>query len=748
MKKYALYILIIFIALVGFFSVAGKARADDPLGTCLMTNSAGGNTPWENQTDKNCYTGNLSLAGGTRVSWTAYPGGTDTTVGYCTASDGTVARTINTKCTGAWSATDPNATGTPSQSAFQKYIEDQTCITNTMAVHMDACATNFAYYVLYMPAAWILYVAAYVFNYLISITLYTTLYTTGNFIPSAWGVVRDLSNIFFILILLYIAIQIILGLGGGGAKKMIARVIIIALLINFSLFFTEVVIDAANILALVFYNQLQTNTQNYPSAVNEKDVAGSLVGAFDPTQLLSAKFFTAAKNQQAIPMPGETTGQAPANGGKVSFGIIIGVILVAVSIMLFAAYALFVSGFYFLGRLIELFLLIIFSPFAFMSSTVPILSGTEYLGWNDWFKRLLKVAFMAPIFMFFIYLIFMLITANIFRDLVAAAKAKQSLILIIMSIAIPAVMVLMMLLKAVEFAKKGSGAIGEGIMKGAKIAGGLALGAATGGAAMLATGTLGNLASRAASSKGLNEAAKEKGLGGMAARMALKTADYGSKASFDVRKIPGAGALAKASGINMESSKIIGLGSREGGYQQRRKEAVEKRQKRAKELEVREDEPQKKALNNSEIDLQVMLNKVAKDFGNIDRELDGLRKAKADTATGSPEEKAIADKIKDLNDAKRAVKGGAGAMYTIDGVTHTVARVVVNDGLNKGATMKEMASRIIPDQKEAIETENRERKIAYAERIRRSGLNDFRTDREAAHKIIMEAKLPESGAKT
>ena len=58
----------------------------------------------------------------------------------------------------------------------------------------------------------------------------------------------------------------------------------------------------------------------------------------------------------------------------------------------------------------------------------------------------------------------------------------------------------------------------------------------------------------------------------------MRSADYGTRASLDVRKIPGIGALAKMGGINLESASAIGLGSKEGGYAKRRDDKVKKRQ--------------------------------------------------------------------------------------------------------------------------------------------------------------------------
>src|SRR3989338_10302 len=74
-------------------------------------------------------------------------------------------------------------------------------------------------------------------------------------IDTAWKTIRDVANMGFIFVLLYAAIQTILGIGSD-TKKLIVNIIVVAILINFSLFFTKVVIDASNILAITFYDAI------------------------------------------------------------------------------------------------------------------------------------------------------------------------------------------------------------------------------------------------------------------------------------------------------------------------------------------------------------------------------------------------------------------------------------------------------------------------------------------------------------
>jgi hypothetical protein len=302
---------------------------------------------------------------------------------------------------------DGSKTETP-KTEFENQVKDKTCYVLNIT---GACLLKLVYYGLYVTGGWLLWLSAYFFNTLIAISINGAILKSP-VINTAWTVVRDLSNLFFILILLYIAIQTILGIGHG-TKQMIAKVLLMALLINFSLFFTKVIIDTSNVIASVFYQKLAINTVRpdgtpipYKGTTgnNEKDLAGAMVNSFNPTKLLDLSFFEKVKIELDSP------NEVPTN-------VLTGITLVAAALMLFAAYAFFVVGISFLGRLIELFVLMIFSPFAFMSSSLPLLGHVEYLGWDAWFKRLISVSFMAPVFMFFMYFIFLLIKENLFAGI-------------------------------------------------------------------------------------------------------------------------------------------------------------------------------------------------------------------------------------------------------------------------------------------------------------------------------------------
>ena len=82
-------------------------------------------------------------------------------------------------------------------SEFQKQVEED-CGFNPIS---KGCVMQLFYWIFHDIPAWFLLQTAYFFNVLISISLNGTLFKHP-FVATAWGVVRDLSNLFFILILL------------------------------------------------------------------------------------------------------------------------------------------------------------------------------------------------------------------------------------------------------------------------------------------------------------------------------------------------------------------------------------------------------------------------------------------------------------------------------------------------------------------------------------------------------------------
>ena len=71
----------------------------------------------------------------------------------------------------------------------------------------------------------------------------------GFAVENLWETVRDIFNLTFIFGLVYIGFKMILNTGDTNARRMLVHIILAALLVNFSLFFTKFIIDFSNIAA-------------------------------------------------------------------------------------------------------------------------------------------------------------------------------------------------------------------------------------------------------------------------------------------------------------------------------------------------------------------------------------------------------------------------------------------------------------------------------------------------------------------
>ncbi len=71
-----------------------------------------------------------------------------------------------------------------------------------------------------------------------------------------WLIVRNISSIFIIFALIYASISTILDIGKNNVRELVINIIKVGLLINFSLFFARVAIDASNLVSLQFYRAI------------------------------------------------------------------------------------------------------------------------------------------------------------------------------------------------------------------------------------------------------------------------------------------------------------------------------------------------------------------------------------------------------------------------------------------------------------------------------------------------------------
>jgi len=201
---------------------------------------------------------------------------------------------------------------------------------------------------------------------------------SDSIVNKGWVICRNLTNIFFIFILIFIGIATILGLQSYGYKKILISVIIAALLVNFSMMMTKLVIDASNVLAMEFLCKATNN------ACDASEISKVMTSGLQ----LQTVF-----GEQNMPIQDVLTKYGISEEKLPQF------YLLSSGLMLLAAFVLFAGAILFIVRIVTLAFLIILSPFAFVAMAIG--SGIG----RNWWHKLVSQSFFAPAYMFFIYLV-------------------------------------------------------------------------------------------------------------------------------------------------------------------------------------------------------------------------------------------------------------------------------------------------------------------------------------------------------
>ncbi len=273
-------------------------------------------------------------------------------------------------------------------------------------------------------------------------------------VEDGWGIIRNFINISFIFILLYISISIILGTFGPKKKSTVASVIVAALLINFSLFFTRIIVDAGNYVAVAFSNQVDGGIGSVSSLIMSGIQAP---GIFKWENLT-------------------ITGQA---------GTIL-LLVFQITLLVTITWAFLTAAFLFLGRMIVLIVLMTLSPVGFLGDAIPWISEKS----AEWKKTLIDQVAVAPVFCFFLILLNKMVQAGpALKELTGASLNEVSKAWggsFPLGQLIYSAIVIAMLIGGVKMTKELSGKVGGFAEKIVQALVGATLAIVTGGAAAMA----------------------------------------------------------------------------------------------------------------------------------------------------------------------------------------------------------------------------------------------------------------------
>lgn len=561
-------------------------------------------------------------------------------------------------------------------------------------MRLSGCIAQGIYYLFFKTSSFVFALAGKALDFTLMYSISDSSYRSG-FVVEGWGVVRDFCNMFFIFVLLYIAFATMLNLNGVKTKEMIITVVVIGLLMNFSLFATQVIIDTSNILTRVFYNQktIIVGEEKTDSAGNklptvselggfkEIKLSEAIVSKINPQELIlkSSEVEGIAikgtqKNESGQVIDGSTNNEnRDVNNekkGGISVGTFIIVTLLATAVNVVGIMAFLSVALIFIGRVVMLWMAMILSPLVFFSYTVPALGNLSMIGHKKWWPETLGMAFVAPVFAFFMYLIVQFLDTGL-GVISSAAKTGGSGLNFVIGITVPFAFIMVLLMKAKSVAVSMSGEVGAALSKAGSAVGGLALGAATGGASMLGRATVGRLGSSIANSEYLKGKEAAGGIKGFGAKMLRNIGTGAGKASFDVRNTSAGKAATKGMGVDAGKAK-------EGGFIKSKADQIEKDKKRSKELELGEGSRAKRELHEKEDNLKTLRNtnggeidSAEKDIVTAQQELTDAKNALSGKPKDTLAQKEVSDRAQKLKEEKAKLKklkeGGVVADKNADG---------------------------------------------------------------------------------
>jgi hypothetical protein len=220
---------------------------------------------------------------------------------------------------------------------------------------------------------------------------------SGNVISQGFSYSRNVANIGFVFAIIAIAFATIFRSQSYGMKQMLWKLVVAAVLINFSLLIAGVIIDFSHVatksLQGVAEREIVKNTGLNPNDINLSDGLGKLIS---PSEILKPPNWTTAQGAAAS-----------ADSVRKMLNLILAAGFVALFIWVTAVVVLAI-GIMFLARLIYLSILLILMPLAWLFWVMPKYNHLS----KNWWDRFLQQVFYLPAVMFFIALAMTLVRSN------------------------------------------------------------------------------------------------------------------------------------------------------------------------------------------------------------------------------------------------------------------------------------------------------------------------------------------------
>lgn len=197
-------------------------------------------------------------------------------------------------------------------------------------------------------------------------------FTRQEGVVQGWTILRDLANMFFIIVLLVIAFATILRVKSYGFKQLLSNFIIVVILVNFSRTIIGLVIDLFQVVMLTFVSAI-------------KDVlAGNIVVALGLHNLMTF---------------------SDSGAGSITSGDFLAAVFFGGIMLIVACVVIGIFIFTLAMRIITIWLLVVSAPMAFLAYVVP--RTQSYF--NRWVDKLLNAILVGPVIAFLLWLSFTIV---------------------------------------------------------------------------------------------------------------------------------------------------------------------------------------------------------------------------------------------------------------------------------------------------------------------------------------------------
>lgn len=263
-------------------------------------------------------------------------------------------------------------------------------------------------FVFLLLSGMILGLAGTVFNWVVIRTVFQfgTYFGTNDGMLIAWGVMRDVANIGLLFGFIFMGVLLILNVDGGGhggggmsAKKAIPRLIIFAVLLNFSLFASQAVIDVANAFSSSFATLAGESCTGNTSTGNAETDGASMDNEECSNVGISGQILKVAGLTSIWDSENRDVQKAMKNLVERPYSYAVSLIMLSIFVLI-TAMVLLAGSILLIIRVVILSLLMVTSPVGFAGMAIPKLQGVASM----WWSKLMSQAFFAPVYLLLIFI--------------------------------------------------------------------------------------------------------------------------------------------------------------------------------------------------------------------------------------------------------------------------------------------------------------------------------------------------------